>query len=382
MKTLKLLLFLGGLASLALGCTSRTADPDLPQSSGATFSKQDIARMFSAIPLEKPQMDEVFTAVNSSSDNGYDEEYTLKNLFEAPGAGVGGTKAALSSGQTALRDMLTEYIAGKYGTKSGAADVESYVNELIESGYQVYWPYSENWDGESFPLITFDPGYGAESNIGYEIRIGQNGARVVDSVYVDEAVAMERPVWVINRNSDAGFTPLEMFVTKGAPSGQTEASSGARSLVMKNFTMLRNYDSWFEGASEFYIRCGSLSGCVAASESDFKTFSPTVTEFLLVVKRIQLGKQIPVNTMIVSDFTDQMDKIALLMTEDDGGTRTSWKCSATLKYKSKTYGFDVELPYNEKDDIVWRGPISTSYFLENPYTVGRFGDVKITFALE
>lgn len=378
------MLLVGAVSSLASACSSRNAEPDFPQTPQATFSKQDIARMFSAIPMGKVQMDEVFTAVNSSSGNGYDEEYTLRNLFEAPGAGVGATKAAVPEGQVTLRDMLTEYIAGNYGTKSGASDVENYVNELIESGYQVYWPYSENWDGETFPLITFDPGYGIESNYGYEIRIGQNGARVVDSVYVDEAVAMERPVWVINRNSDAGFTPLEMFLTKGntGAGGNTRGASSGKNLVLKSFTMLRNYDSWFEGASEFYIRCGSLAGCEAASESDFATFSPTVTEFLLVVKRIQLGKQIPVNTMMVTDFTDQIDKIALLITEDDGGTRTSWKCSATLKYKSKTYGFDVELPYNEKDDIVWRGPVSTSYFTENPYTVGRFGDVKITFALE
>ena len=68
-----------------------------------------------------------------------------------------------------------------------------------------------------------------------------------------------------------------------------------------------------------------------------------------------------------------------MITEDDGGTVTSWKCAATVKYNSKSFGFDVEIPYRDKDDIVWRGQLSTNFFKGNNVVTGRFGDVRITF---
>ena len=34
---------------------------------------------------------------------------------------------------------------------------------LKESGLQIYWPCCEDWDGETIPVITFDPGTIRES---------------------------------------------------------------------------------------------------------------------------------------------------------------------------------------------------------------------------
>ena len=87
------------------------------------------------------------------------------------------------------------------------------------------------------------------------------------------------------------------------------------------------------------------------------------------------------------DFTEQMEKIAFMVIEDDGGTTTSWKCSAVVKYNSKAYGFELDIPYKDKDDIVWRGQLTRNYFDEvfargGGTLTGRFGDVEITFALE
>lgn len=35
--------------------------------------------------------------------------------------------------------------------------------------------------------------------------------------------------------------------------------------------------------------------------------------------------------------------------------------------------------YRDKDDIVWRGQLSTNFFKGNNVVTGRFGDVRITF---
>ena len=101
---------------------------------------------------------------------------------------------------------------------------------------------------------------------------------------------------------------------------------------------------------------------------------------MIVVKRSEVNTVKPVGTMLLGDLTEQIDKVALLMTEDDGGSRTSWKTAVSVKINSKTYGVDIEIPYRSRDDIVWRGQISADYFRQGTVT-SRFGDVKLTFTL-
>ena len=152
--------------------------------------------------------------------------------------------------------------------------------------------------------------------------------------------------------------------------------------MLRSFKMLRNYDSWFGGASEFWIKVGSVEGFNASTEAELKLFSPSVTDFMIVVKRRDVGKEMPYEAIMVSDFSTQLDKIAFLVVEDDGGTRTGWKCEASVKIQSKTYGVSLDIPYNEKDDIVWRGQLSARFFEEEDIVTGRFGDVICSFELE
>ena len=343
---------------------------------GFELSARGLARMFASLPMEPSHLREVYDAVARSSGNGYDEEYTLYSLVMRPGAGMGpGTKAAVP--QRPLRELVKEYLAEHVPTRAGVEDI---MHLLADSGYQLYWPYSEDWDGETYPVVTFDPGFGAESNYGFELAPGPEGAVIVDTLDVDEAMARRRPVWVINSNSDAAFTPLELFSRKEI--SRPSPSSRPRRLMLRSFRMLRNYDSWFGGASEFWVRCGSVDGFTASTDAELKLYTPSVTDFMIVVKRRNVDKEIPYQAILVTDFTNQLDKLAFLIVEDDGGTRTNWRCQASVKIQSKSYGFDIDIPYNEKDDVVWRGQISARFFEEQDVVVGRFGDVVCSFELD
>ena len=367
---------------------------------GFELSAKGLARMFASLPMGPSHLREVYDAVARSSWNGYDEEYTLDSLVMRPGAGMGpGTKSAVP--QRPLRELVKEYLAEHAPTRAGVEDI---MHLLADSGYQLYWPYSEDWDGETYPVVTFDPGFGAESNYGFELAPGPEGAVIVDTLDVDEAMAQRRPVWVINSNSDAAFTPLELFSRKEISRQARNDSSGTsssvistgakrsgeipspasrpRRLMLRSFRMLRNYDSWFGGASEFWVRCGSVDGFTASTDAELKLYTPSVTDFMIVVKRRNVDKEIPYQAIMVTDFTNQLDKLAFLIVEDDGGTRTNWRCQASVKIQSKSYGFDIDIPYNEKDDVVWRGQISARFFEEQDVVVGRFGDVICSFELD
>lgn len=355
-------------------------------------SLSEVALMMSSLPIEQGQMEEVYSAVSSSSDNGYDEEYTMEKVFLSPGAGVGGTKAGTDYSRP-LRELISEYYR-RHPSSKAPGDAESRIAELTRSGCQIFWPYHENWDGESLPVITCDPGGESASNLGYQLVEDPDGTRRVEEVTVDEEMAKNRPVWVINTNDDSQYTSLEMLRRQDPswgqgddiivrPSTKAGTSSGEeeelRTLILKDFTINRNYDSWFRGASEFFVKVGGVDGFTASTEEEMRNYQPSVTDFMIVVKRSDKGKPVPFNAILVSDWTDQMEEMAFLITEDDGGTQTRWKASAVVKVNSKSYGIEMDIPFNEKDDIVWRGSLSSKFIKKYAGQIQHYGDVDLTF---
>lgn len=370
---------------MCLGCSKEGTYGMQTPPGREPLSLRDVAVMFASLPLNPENLDEVYDAVSSSSKNGYDEEYLMKDILDAPGCGVGASTKARAASATAysrpLRSLISDYLLSTRAG-NGRASAEDYLERLRESGMQIYFPYSEKWEGSGrLPVITYNPGYGAESNWGYELGDDGSGVHIVDSLVVTEETAMQRPVWVINDNDDSAYTPLEL-ICRDPVKGASGTKGRPRMLTLKSFKMLRNYDSWFGGASEFFIKCGSLNGFTARTEAELKLYSPSVTDMMIVVKRSEKDIEKPLGTILMTDFTNQLDQIAFLITEDDGGTTTSWKCSAVVKVNSKSYGFDVDIPYKDKDDIVWRGQLSANFFQSADEVTGRFGDVEVTFVLD
>ena len=382
---------------------------------------EDVASILAQIPLEGTHVREVFGAVKSSSCNGYDEEYTMRDIFETPGAGVGDKPTKAMKFENPLRDLIEQHVRSGVMTRSGGklVDPDAFLDALTSSDIQIYWPFSEDWNEETFPVITFDPESDAQTNIGYKLVLNDDGSRRVEEIVVDEEMATLRPIWVVNRNSDAEFTSLEMLRREDPNWGegggtiiiepdksallpqsksdlfpqtksdlfpqsksdlfpQTKAGTG-RSLILKDFTMNRQFDSWFAGGSEFAVRLGAVEDFTAVTEAEMALYNPSITDLMIVVKRNQMGKPQPFNAVLVSNWTDQMINCAFMITEDDGGTRTEWECTALVRVASKSYGVEMKLPFNSRDDIVWRGQLAGKWMEANSNLVGHFGDVDLTF---
>lgn len=425
MKHLQLQKHLSAVASviLLLGATScEVLDDDVEKHAkgGTEYVRLDqVARILSEVPLQKQHLQEVRTAVQASSSNGYDEEYTMRDLFADPGRGVGDdrlpAKSVASQFQSPLRELIEQHVRSCVPTRSSSSDIpdpDDFLDALVNSDLQIYWPFSDSWDGEQMPVITFDPEDGADANIGYRIIVGEDGSRSVEEVIVDEDLAHEEPVWVVNRNSDAEFTSLELLRrqdpdwgegggtiivkpeagagvgsvtgTKVGDTFATKTADGAekvKSLILKDFTMKRHYDSWFAGASEFFVKIGAVDDFTAATEAELRMYNPLVTDFMIVVKRNQIGIPQQVNSLLISDWNQQMSHCAFMITEDDGGTRSEWKCTALVRIKSMSYGVEINLPFNTRDDIVWRGQLSERWLSTSSGQPGSFADLELTFDL-
>lgn len=343
-----------------------------------TVSLEELAGILSEIPFGMSQVQEVYDAVCASSSNGYDEEYTMQDLFSSPGAGVGdgGSSTKASSYTVPFRDLISEYVQSLSLTKASEMDADTWLEDVSSSDMQIYWPYSSDWDGSQLPVITFAPENDADTlNVGYLITEDTSGNRSVEEVVVSEAMAQERPVWVINRNDDSAYTSLEMLRREDPDWGNAgggitlssvrSSSDTLRALYLKDFTALRNYDSWFAGASEFFIKCGSVEDFTASTEAELLLYEPTVTDFMVVVKRSEIGKAVDFDTVLVSEWNEDLDStIAFMMTEYDGGTQDEYEIEAIVKLNSKSWGITVTIPVYTKDDIVWRGSLSKNYIDE------------------
>lgn len=387
-------IFRGGLvllisAALATGC----GDPWYEEPAEYAFSEEitldNVARLLSSLPLGTAQVAEVYDAVSASRENGYDEEYLMRDLFDSPGRGVGEAASATkaSSYSRPIRNMIADLVSERYRTKAGGdrGAVQAFLDSLAASSVQIYWPFSEDWDGETLPLITFDPGDGSEVNVGYKIVVSDT-TRLLETLLVDEETARRRPVWVVNANDDALYKTVEVLRREnpnwGTGGGTLTKSSESRTLYLRSFQAKRNYDPWFSGASEFFVKCGAVEDFTAADKKDLSLYNPSITDFMVVVRRKDMLKVNTFNVVLVSDWTDQLENCAFLITEDDGGTQTSWKCSATVKVKNQSYGFEMQIPLNTKDDIVWRGKLSRSFIERYNGEVGHFGDVDVVLELE
>ena len=397
MKQIKLTGLLIGAMLLAISCENVDTNPRNKDNDGSIHIElEQVAAILSAIELQSEQLLEVHDAVSSSSTNGYDEEYTMRHLFENPGSGVGEiTSKSSRRYSTPLRDLISNQVKTMTATKAVGVDADAFLDALSSSDMQIYWPFSDDWDGKTMPVITFDPEDGSQNNIGYRF-VSDDSGRHLEEVVVDEEFAMTEPVWVVNRNSDAGYTSLEMMRREdpqwgeggGAiivkPMGKQPSKAPqtvSRALVLRDFTMKRNYDTWFAGASEFFIKIGYLDNFTASTEAELQIFNPLVTDCMVVVKRRNLGVPQQMNVMLMTDWSPQMTSSAFMISEDDGGTQTEWTCKAKVFIESKSYGVEINLPIRTKDDVVWRGELSNRWIEENNNRTWAFGDVDLTFEL-
>lgn len=371
------------LTALFAGCDKMETPSSAAQEASAFISLPEVAQLLSSLPLQREHLTEVHDAALSSAGNGYDEEYRMRDLFASPGCGVGDNPSTKADAYPhPLRDLLREALLA---TKAGSGEPEAWLDSLSSSDVQIYWPYSEDWDGETPPVITYDRGDDAPQNEGWALR--RDGS--VQKVLVTENMARQTPVWVVNRNTDADYQSLEMRRREdpswGSGGGtilvKASQKQDLRTLVLRSMKVKRQFDSWLAGGSEFWVKIGAVEDFTASTDAELRLFEPSLTDFMIVVRRKQVGEDIPFNAVLVADWFSGLSNVALMILEDDGGTRTTWKASATVKYNSKSYGIDLEIPLHTRDDIVWRGSLTRTYIEKYSGVTSGFGDVDLILEL-
>lgn len=359
------------IAYLSLGlfsCTN-TDEPMTPQTPAGVSDKsvnddtKAIADLMTSIPLSEDIVNEVFSAVSAGLENGIEESYYFADVMAESS-----TKSATRSDNSGanlgneLRRLLT--------TTRSSAGVDA---DILEYGdYQIYWPYSEDWDGKTKPVITFVPEDNSQLwNYGY--RQTEEG---VETIIVNEEFMEKNPVWIINKadipydelpnfnNNECSkngiyYCPQNVTPSKISTSNSNETRAGGTpvyTVYLGKFMSEKNYDSVWNGGSEFAIQMGAIENMVITSQEQLRSTSPTVTYIRITRSRKDIKKKrwIESNTVLSSDWQPNENNAGFCIYEEDQGGTKYWEMSLSTKIKGIDIPFTLKMPYGSGDDLIYK----------------------------
>lgn len=200
----------------------------------------------------------MYDEATSSYNAGLEESIYLDEILETESA----TKSCANS-HDFLRNFFTKQMAGNFFTATKSDDVLSWNN------IEIYWPYSDAWDGISRPVIVLNHNdknqyIEADKTYAYKLNETENGYEV-ETIVVDEAYAETNPVWVINASDVAlediinlknGAYDKTNYIPRNVinnPAVATKSSSNVCELVVNTICSTKQHDDWLNGGSEYII---------------------------------------------------------------------------------------------------------------------------------
>lgn len=216
--------------------------------------KSDLAGTVSNVITEDAQKSQVFDLMLAASTNPVIVEEMNGKAIASLNVGLDESiyldEVMYDSDATMKSDahsnILKEFITSNLGTTRSLDDVT-----MVVDGIEIYWPYCENWDGYSQPVIVineYDDNQFIEDDNVYAYRAVDGG---VEKLIVDEEYSMSNPVWVISE-SDVTLEDIVSYKTRKLMSAAENPDLKAE-LIVTTITSNTHHDSWLDGGSEYVI---------------------------------------------------------------------------------------------------------------------------------
>lgn len=311
-----------------------------------------ILRAFQSIPLDKSMAEEVSQMISFSLNNGFDECFFLRELA------IPSSEVKVSSLNKIDHSRLLIEEALQASLKN------DFIKALSTTNLVIYWPYSDMWDGETLPTITFMPeDEAAEWNYGYRQTVDNNGHRKIEKVIVNDDYAAKYPVWII-KDSEYSYDGLPNFnrgeyekdgVYFNIP--ETKSSSDTIHVWrMSSAQVTKQYDNLFQGSSnlEITITYPAIAGYVHDSSIIHTAFTRS---------EIKNKTWKSVNLLLNTDWTPEELSNGMFVVETDGGETVS--TTLTTKFKDPITGSETNVSttvnYKDDDDIIGKQIYKRSY---------------------
>lgn len=339
---------------------------------------QSMAKLLAKITDKSQVLYEVNYAVKESMEYGMDEEWRFKDIL-APQSG----KILRSDNESvlakSLRELLKKQSDNTSELRSGTLSLEEFI---LNENVQIYWPYSENWDGVMEPVVSFDPKNGNEWNYAYRRILLPSGEYGLDSVIIDDEYAKKNPVWIINQNHlhydelpdfsegesvknnvlflrnastlSRNFTFVEGFPgSEGSTStegGRLTSQQGAGTMhVLKLGRLMasKQHDDIFNGGSEFAIKLGYCPSGINENNTE-----KVVSYCRITRSRGDISKKrwVDLDIILNPDWREDQKECSFKLYEEDQGNTVYW--NSPIRYKD--FEVTIPIPYASGDDHIYQ----------------------------
>ena len=328
-------------------------DPEFKESKMECSSIEicDVVDILMNIEIDNSLCQEVFVSVNESINKGLDENLLLRELWMEEAD----VKVKSYNPESILKQRIEEYLHDRLQTKS-----DTY--QFMDSNIQIYWPYSENWDGETRPVIAPATSMPQDTLIGYRIsRDKINGNHhIVDTLLVDDEFAYKNPVWIINYSE---YSYDDIVIRKPDSAVTTKAGGHYKWLITK-MQVNKQYDKLSNGASEFDILC-------RYPVSPYMVDADNKTRLLFTRSEIRNEKFKILSEeegLLNDDWKEEQLSNLFVLIEYDGGGSASYVTGSGIQYKDPVsgtiYSLSTSFTIEESDTIMLQRNYGRSYYFQ------------------
>jgi hypothetical protein len=257
------------IVCLATSCLKEVVDVDtekpinsessLPKLTNEDIGENELSKILLTIAGDDLMVNEMHAYVQKSLEYGLDEIAFLDEIINPE----------KYSYQIRSNSGLTSYLKNVFQSSSSQN-----ANELTFTlhGLEIYWPYSEDWDRNSSPVITFSPSneedFERENVMAYKLISLNDESCRIDSLLVNEEYAMENPVWVIKNQSietidlinlkkNHDFTRYyprdENLIESNSAHLRSTTSYKIAETAITSIKSEKQHDDWLNGGSEYVI---------------------------------------------------------------------------------------------------------------------------------
>lgn len=229
--------------------------------------KEEVFNIFLKLDIDKNLVQEVHKMAISSIQKGNDEKVLMKEIISY--------EKNLPTTMQPLIGKICKEIKGN----SRSFQNSDKLDQLENSNVYIYWPYSENWDGEELPALllnSFEDDKDTDDFNAFVIS-NNNGVYSYKQIIVNEEYAKQHPVWVINQEENSSTLLDDLDYCNNIESILTRSSNNTEvnEWVLDSMRVTHQYDSWINGGSEFeiYVLYPTISGNVDTNTKIRITFT-------------------------------------------------------------------------------------------------------------
>lgn len=353
-----------------------------------TVELSTVAQLLASIEIDQSVMNEVKAGVERSRKYGLDEEYRFTDMLK-PSL----SKIQRSSVSSLLLQKMTDALNVKQEQLKSGISTSDFLNYLSDNDIQIYWPFSDKWDGYSLPILL-----SATDNNDWVCKpvLTKNGFIEMDTVKLTREFVKNNTVWIISMN-ETPYDELPDFengeyvnrngvffyseiANEWLNRMQKQTKLNGRPVHIGEVTVSER--DGIGGGPEIYFMWGHAGGGEGLPVQGFiNTYRLNIPN-----KELDLTKQINLN--IQPSWTTNQKTNALIILEKDGGKDK--KTTRNLTYINPISQQEVSVPITFKyerrdewlyDEIINRSDIFSSANKGSDGTYRQYHGSGIYFTL-